>query len=153
MITKSLSMVNYGSTGSVPTPVGSSAIGVVDNVLVVKDFNGDIYYAGSYVPNIQLNHSALTYDGPAVIDFLGDGFQTITLAGDMEFTTSNLAEGRSKTIRIIADSSTRNLVFPGWKFMGAVAPTTITADKIGILTVTSFGTTDADVVAAYAEEP
>ena len=111
-------------------------------------------WSGNYLPNIQLYHSTLTYAGSVALDFNGDGFQTVTLTGVIEFTTANLAAGRSKTIRIIGDSSSRALTFPlGWKFIGAAAPATLAANKIGILTLTSFGTTDANVVAAYAAEP
>ena len=60
----------------------------------------------------------------------------------------------SKTIRIIGDGSERALTFPaGWTFVGAAAPATLAADKTAILTLTSFGTTDANVVAAYAAAP
>jgi len=45
----------------------------------------------------------------------------------------------------------RALTFPAWKFVGT-KPTEQAASKVGILTLTSFGTTDADCVAAYAVE-
>lgn len=104
--------------------------------------------------NVRITHSTLTYAASVAVDFDADGFKTVTLAGDIEFTTSNLAAGRSKTIRIVGDSSTRAFTFPAsWKFVGAAAPASLAANKVAILTLTSFGTTDADVIAAYAAEP
>jgi hypothetical protein len=45
----------------------------------------------------------------------------------------------------------RTLTFPAWKFVGA-KPSDQAASKIGILTITAFGTADTDIVAAYAVE-
>lgn len=98
--------------------------------------------------------TTLTYGASVELDFAGAAFQTVTLAGDITFTTSNLAAGRSKTIRIIGDGSSRTLAFPvGWIFVGAAAPTSLAANKVAVLTMTSFGTADANVVAAYSAQP
>lgn len=103
--------------------------------------------------NLRINHSTLTYAASTAIDFTGDGFQTCSLTGNITFTTSNLAAGRSKTVRIVSDGSSRTFTFPSWVFVGAAAPASIAANKTAILTLTSFGTTDADVVAAYSVQP
>jgi hypothetical protein len=96
----------------------------------------------------------LPYSASVALDFAGADFETVTLAGAIEFTTSNLAAGRSKTVRIIGGGSSRALAFPaGWTFVGAAAPTALAANKVGVLTMTSFSTTDFDVVAAYAAKP
>lgn len=98
--------------------------------------------------------STLTYASSVALNFTGSPYQTVTLTGVITFTTSNLAAGRSKTIRVVGDASNRALTFPaGWKFVGAEAPTELASGKTAILTLTSFGTTDANVVAAYAVEP
>ena len=98
--------------------------------------------------------TTLDYAATVELDFAGVAFQTVTLAGAIEFTTANLASARSKTIRVIGDGSSRALVFPaGWKFIGSAAPASLAANKIAILTMTSFGTADSSVVAAYAAEP
>ena len=104
--------------------------------------------------NVRSTHSTLTYAGTTNIDLDGDGFQTVTLTGVITFTTSNRAAGRSKTIRIIGDTSSRALTWPaGWTWVGAAAPTALAANKDAILTITAFGTADTDIVAAYAVEP
>jgi hypothetical protein len=103
--------------------------------------------------NVRSTHSTLTYAATTDIDLDTDGFQTLTLTGNITFTTSNRAAGRSKTIRIVGDSSLRTFTFPGWTFVGAAAPASLAANKDAILTITAFGTADTDIVAAYAVEP
>lgn len=103
--------------------------------------------------NLTITASALTYAGTTTIDLTGDGFQTVTLTGDITFATSNRAAGRSKTVRIIGDGSSRTLAFPSWKFIGAAAPSALASGKTAILTITAFGTADTDIIAAYAVEP
>ena len=106
--------------------------------------------AGNNIDNIQnLIHDISTTT--TTLDFSGDQLQTISISADTTFTTSNLAAGKSKTIKITTDGTLRTLTFPAWKFVGT-KPTDQAASKVGILTLTSFGTTDADCVAAYAVE-
>jgi hypothetical protein len=106
--------------------------------------------AGNNIDNIQNlihNTSATT----TALDFSGDQLQTISISANTTFTTSNRAIGKSKTIKITTDATLRTLTFPAWKFVGA-KPTDQAASKIGILTITCFGTADTDIVAAYAVE-
>jgi hypothetical protein len=78
---------------------------------------------------------------------------TITLTGDLELTTSNLANGRSTGLRLIAGASSRALTFPtDWVFVSA-KPASIPANKVARLTIECHGTTNADVVAAIAIQP
>ena len=106
--------------------------------------------AGNNIDNIQnLIHDISTTT--TTLDFSGDQLQTISISADTTFTTSNLAAGKSKTIKITTDGTLRTLTFPAWKFVGS-KPANQAASKVGILTLTSFGTTDADCVAAYAVE-
>ena len=106
--------------------------------------------AGNNIDNIQnLIHDISTTT--TTLDFSGDQLQTISISAPTTFTTSNLAVGKSKTIKITTDGTLRTLTFPAWKFVGT-KPTDQAASKVGILTLTSFGTTDADCVAAYAVE-
>jgi hypothetical protein len=95
--------------------------------------------------------------GPIVtLDFNPEDvpYKTLALTGDVQFITANLSPGCSLSLRITADGTTRNFTFPvGWKFLGAAAPASIAASKVGILSLTSYGTTDDDVIAAYAVTP
>lgn len=102
---------------------------------------------------MEINSGILTYAATKTLNFdlITGTYQTMTLTGDVSFITSNLQNGRSVTIRLIP-GTTRNLTFPGtWKFIGD-KPIRINAGKVGILSILSFGTTNADVVVGYAEE-
>lgn len=95
--------------------------------------------------------AAITYGATVNIDMAAvDGqYRTISLTGDLTFTSSNRAAGRMVVIRLIADASDRTLTFPAdWKFLGT-KPASIAASKTGVLSLTFFGTADADCVAAW----
>ena len=95
----------------------------------------------TYAANVDLDMAALT-----------GLLRTITLTGVLTFTSSNRATGRSVTIRLIGDASSRALTFPaGWKFLGT-KPTALAASKVAVLSLTFFGTADTDCVAAYGVE-
>lgn len=177
LATQSANRVLAGpTTGSAATPTFRALVAAD-----VPDLSGTYQVAGSYlapggdgsaltgltqsqvsgltvtsVPqfsNVRVTQSTLTYGASTALDFSGDGFRTVTVAGDITITSLNLAAGRSVTVRIVGDGSPRTLAFPAWKFVGAAAPSSLAAGKTGVLTVTSFGTTDANCVAAYAVEP
>jgi len=85
------------------------------------------------------------------LDFTGAGHLTHALTGNTTYTvnTATYGPGRTLTIRITA-TNTRLLTFPSsWVFLGT-RPTAILANKNGVLSVTCFGTTEADCVAAWA---
>ena len=105
---------------------------------------------GNNIDNIQnlIHDTSIT---TTALDFSGDQLQTISISANTTFTTSNIAIGKSKTIKITTDSTLRTLTFPAWKFVGA-KPTEQAGSKIGILTITSFGSTDSDIIAGYAVE-
>lgn len=108
----------------------------------------------TFEKNVAIKPADISFTGTDVIDFAAEGIRTLPITDDETFSTANLAPGKSVTIRIICDGDPHGLAFPaGWTFVGAAAPTTIAANKVAILTATSFGTTDADVVAAYAVQP
>ncbi len=96
--------------------------------------------------------STITYGATVALDFasLDAQYRTISLTGNLVLTTSNLANGRTLVIRLVADANQRTLTFPtDWKFLGT-KPANIAASKVGVLSITAFGTTNAYVVAAYA---
>jgi hypothetical protein len=98
---------------------------------------------------VIITPATLTYSSTPTIDF-SIGCETITLTGDVSFSTSNLAAGKNRVLRILGDGSIRNLTFPAtWNFVGG-RPSTISASGISLLFLFSFSTTDANVVAAYS---
>lgn len=103
---------------------------------------------------LVLSQIAVTYSATTNLDFDGLSTQTITLAGDLTLTTSNLAAGKSLLVRLIGDAALRNLTFPaGWRFVGGAAPATLAANKVGLLQLQCFGPNDADVIARWWVEP
>jgi hypothetical protein len=100
------------------------------------------------------SYSTVTYSATTNLDLavLDAEYRTVSLTGDLTFTTSNLANGRTVVLRLVADATLRTLSFPaGWKFIG-VKPVNIAANKTAILSLSFFGTTDADCIAAYGVE-
>jgi len=81
-------------------------------------------------------------------------FNSLSLDQDTTFSTSNLGNGRSASVRVVCDGTTRNLTFPGgWTWLGSgVPPTSLAANDVGYLSITAYGATDADVVAAWSYE-
>lgn len=158
---------NLASNGFVKTSGGTGALSIDTSTYLTTTGNGSSLTGltqsqisgltttdRAQFANVRVTHSTLTYAGTTDIDLDSDGFQTLTLTGNVTFTVSNRAAGRSKTIRIIGDSSLRTFTFPaGWTFVGAAAPASLAANKAAVLTITAFGTADSDIIAAYAAEP
>src|SRR5687768_1391667 len=78
--------------------------------------------------------------------------QTISLTGNIAFTSSNRGTGRQVVLRLLCDSTQRTLSFPaGWRFLGS-KPATIAASKVGVLSLTFFGENDSDGLASWGVE-
>jgi len=101
--------------------------------------------------NFAVNVGTLsTTSGTQQLDFTSQGYLTHSITGNITYTATNYAEGKSLSIRITSDGTARNFTFPtSWVFVGA-KPTSIAASKNAVLSITSFGTTEANTVAAYA---
>lgn len=88
------------------------------------------------------------------LDFSAETEQAITLSGNANFTTSNLAAGRHKLLKILCDGTNRVIAFPaGWTFVGSVSPTSILANKTALVAAISYSTADSGVVASYIAQP
>lgn len=152
-----------GTSGAVwRTGSGAPSNGLgVNGDFYLDTATGNVYEkaAGVYsvVANIQgpqFTHSTLTYAATTDIDFTLADYRSLTLAGNVTFTTSNRAAPRARLIRIIGDGSSRTLTFPaGWIFTGNIAPTALAANKVAVLSVTCFGAADSDIIAAYSVQP
>lgn len=119
--------------------------------LFAADLNDNFDYLEDAVDNAGAEFS--TEGSNAVfIDFSKDRVVTRTADGNVAFTGSNYTGGKSATVRIIASGGNRDLSFPsGWKFI-SFKPTNLLSGKTGVLSLTSFGTAEADVVAAWGFE-
>lgn len=97
-----------------------------------------------------------TYAASVALDFSDFRTRTISLTGNLTLTSTSgtINPGRNLCLRLIADSSSRNLTFPGgWKFLGAAAPGSIAANKTGLLELWAFGTSDSDILARWTVQP
>jgi hypothetical protein len=123
-------------TASVSSSTISANSATISGIITANNY--DIGLETLAVNSIALDFSA------------GTGLLTRAASGAISFTASNYRAGAIKTVRIIAGASTRTLTFPStWVFVGT-KPADILSGKTGILTVTSFGTTEANCVAAWA---
>ncbi len=95
--------------------------------------------------------ATITYAATTDLDLSATAdLKTLALTGNVTFTTSNRASGRSLVLRIVADGSTRTLAFPaGWVFV-TDKPTQIAANKTALLVLQCYGSNDSDIVASYA---
>ncbi len=101
---------------------------------------------------LRYNVATVSYAASTAIDFASNPRQSVTLGGNVTFTTSNLAAGRGVLLRVVGDGSNRTLTFPAWTFLGGT-PSTLTANKTMVCDLMSWSTTDASVSAACAIQP
>lgn len=76
--------------------------------------------------------------------------QTIAATGNITFTTSNRAAGRSMELRIDANGGARTLTWPSWVAYGAALPTSLASGKILRVAISCTGTTDGSIDATSA---
>lgn len=118
--------------------VHTASSSTISGTLTANNYNISVYAETS--DNVTLDFSG----GTGLSNRIAGG--TVTLFG------SNYIAGAIKTLVInnSASGSARTLVFPsGWVFLGT-KPTTIAANKVGVLTVTSMGNSEASCIAGWA---
>jgi hypothetical protein len=145
-----------GRTGAVTLAKADVGLENVDNT---SDANKPVSTATQTALDAKIDRTfadaSLTYAATVDLNMqaLAGLYRTLTLTGNVVFTTSNRAVGRSVVIRLLAGASARTLGFPvGWVFLGT-APTSLAANKTAVLSLAFFGTADTDCVAAYAVQP
>jgi len=101
------------------------------------------------------------------IDMDGSPFQTVSLEADKDYniTVTNLVASKVKTVTVrikapatgtaprFGDSASSDNWPTNWSWperTGNIGPPNIASGKVALLSITSYGETDADVVAAYA---
>jgi len=112
---------------------------------------GTVSGAGATV-GFPINFKSVTFASTLDVGFNDEvNFRSVSLTGNLTLTGSGYQAGRMFSVRLICDSTARNLTFPsGWTFLG-VKPSAMTASRTGVLSLFSYGSAEADVVAAYAE--
>ena len=110
----------------------------------------------SNIKRVRYNPTTLTFSATLTIDFDAEEKQKLTLTGISTLSMSNRADGKSKTLYIVADTVDRVLTLPtGMHRIGDADTTslTITANKRGVLTFDIVGgNADSDIWWAYAEK-
>ncbi len=101
------------------------------------------------VEKVVMATDTLTYAATVDIDFDADTVKYLALTGNVTFTTSNKANGKTATIFITADGTNRTFTFPAWDFFGE-EPTGIAAGEEGVITLFCKGSADTDIRAVYA---
>ncbi len=109
---------------------------------------------GPYLNVLEpLEVTPVSYAATVTVDFSPNNpvLRDLALTGNVTFASSNLGPGRRATLRISTDGSSRNLTFPAsWVFIGRSSPpSSLAPNKQALLTLVSFGVTDANVVALF----
>ena len=143
--------VTGNTSGTALTVTGEAQTNITSvGTLTGLTTSGAVDIGGNNLDNIQnLIHD--TSATATTLDFAQDQLQTISISVNTTFATTGVAIGKSKTIKILNNATLHTLTFPAWKFVGA-KPTDIAVSKTAILTLTCFGSADADIVAGYAVE-
>jgi hypothetical protein len=82
----------------------------------------------------------------------GEEIVRSTREGTLAFAGSNYTAGVSKTVVWNGGAASRSVTFPaGWVFV-SFKPTTLAANKRGVLALTCHGTSEGDVTAAWAAQ-
>jgi hypothetical protein len=92
------------------------------------------------------------YAGTVTLDFGSQAYSTITLAGNLYIIPTGMQPGRGVSARLIGDTVDRTLDFAGGvRFIGT-RPTTLAANKIAVVSFSSYSTDLSNVVGAYSAE-
>lgn len=127
--------------------------------LFAEDLNGNFEALDTRLATAEfdidtLENASLAVDtagsDSVTLDFSVDRLVNRTATGSITVSGTNYTAGKSITLRIVPGSSSRNISFPAdWKFV-SFKPTSVAANKVGVLAVTCFGNSAADAVAAWA---
>ncbi|MBD2107424.1 hypothetical protein [Nodosilinea sp. FACHB-13] len=144
-----------GRTGAVVLAKADVGLGNVDNTPdAAKPISTATQAALDLKAPLIVSQGNTTYGATVNLNMatLAGTHQTISLTGNIAFTSSNRGTGRQVVIRLLCDSTQRTLSFPaGWRFLGT-KPANIAASKVGVLSLTFFGDNDSDGVASWGVE-
>lgn len=137
---------DWGGGGGLP------AGGATDEILAkISATDGDAGWRNyfSYFQAQSVSQSGAS----VVIDLLGQKFQYCDMSGDAAISASNIAAARFASIKLVAGAADRALTFPAdWKWLGedVSAGVTLSADKVAVISISSYTTLDSGIVAVYA---
>jgi len=104
-------------------------------------------------PNYDIDVTNESSGTSIVVNFAGGtGLVRKTVIGNSTFSGQNYRPGSIKTVLLINGTGTKTLTFPtDWTFLGQ-KPVSIDGDRVGVLSVTSFGDSASEVVASWIVE-
>lgn len=139
--------------GSAAVTLGTNATDAnTVSTIVARNGSGNFSAGIITANNYKVNLTTAASDTVALDFTTGAGLITRAAAAAVTFTGANYSAGSTVTVRIVAGAAARAFTFPaGWVFVGS-KPTQIAASKSGILTVTSFGTTEANCIASWVAQ-
>jgi hypothetical protein len=102
--------------------------------------------------NIIGTLTLVNYTSTMSIDFNASLFHSSSISSSVYLTGSNLGAVKMASIKIFASGSNCEVYYPSsWTWLGT-APSVITASKTAVISLTSYGTTDSQIVGAYATQ-
>jgi hypothetical protein len=102
---------------------------------------------------VTLTVVAVDYAATVNIDFAAYNGKIVmisTLSGNLQLTFSNIAVGRSCSVDIVCDGTSRNLTFPAAAPFLGTKPSSIAASKVARLALECTGTTEASLRCGWA---
>ncbi len=155
-----------GATGAIPaiglddlTDVDLSVNGPVsDGDVIAWEASQSKFTLASLEGNGSSTRSvgnSLATSGTIDLDMalLHGSIQTITLAGNPTFTTSNRSAGKEITLVLSAGGSARTLTWPSWTSVGTTLPTSLSSGKVLVVDVTFLDSTDSGAIASPHTQP
>jgi len=111
------------------------------------------YSITSSISNIVVGKlTTLNFSATTSIDFNASMFHSSSLSGSVYLTCSNLGAVKMASIKLFANGSNQNIYYPTtWGWIGT-APTTLSSSKIGIISLTCYGSTDTDIVGVFGTQ-
>jgi hypothetical protein len=129
-----------GGGGSSPSASYFSSSALIIDTTPKAFVDSSSYNSGTGIANIDMRVATM-FD----ID--------IAAATTLTITSSNMDVGRTAMVRIknsSAYNATCSISLPtGWTYIGGVRPTAIPGSRTSFLSISSFGSTDADVACGY----
>ena len=79
-------------------------------------------------------------------------FHSSSLAGDVYIGTTNRSIGKMASIKLYSETVDRTIYYPTeWVWLGRPARI-LSSSKVGVISLTSYGDTDDNIVAVFASQ-
>jgi len=153
-------VLTYSSSTSTWVPLAvdppPSALGDLSDVDTSGASSGySLVYDGSSWSPEKVGYDFIAESSDSIaINFSSDKVISRTPSTtSVSFSGTSYTAGSSASVRLLAGGSNISLSFPAsWKWI-TLKPASMVANDVGVLSMTCYGTTESDVVAAWAAGP